>query len=77
MLCTTLTRFENTKTCFLTCDTLPGDVGNCLHTVVTITQTVIKNAMRDNRWMEGKKKEKKKERRHENDIQTHVTQMNN
>lgn len=44
---------------FLTCDTIPGDVGNCLHTVVTITQTVIKNAMHDNGWMEGKRKKKR------------------
>lgn len=54
------------------CDTIPGDVGNGLHTVVTITQTVIKNAMHDNGWMEGKRK-KKKERRNENGIQIHIT----
>lgn len=58
------------------CDTVPGDVGNCLHTVVTITHTVIKNAMGDNGWMEGKRK-KKKERRNEYDIQRHITKMNN
>lgn len=46
---------------FLVCDTVPGDVGNRLHTVVMITHTVIKNAMRDNGWMEGKRKKKKRE----------------
>lgn len=45
-----------------TCDTVPGDVGNCLHTVVTITQTVIKNTIHDNGWMEGKRKKKKREK---------------
>lgn len=60
-----------------TCDTVPGDVGNCLHTVVMITQTVIENTIRDNGWMEGKRKKKRKERRNENDIKTHFTKMNN
>ena len=45
-----------------TCDTVPGDVRNCLHTVVTITQTVIKNAIHENGWMEGKRKKKKREK---------------
>lgn len=75
MLCTTLNRFENTQTCFWTCDTIPGDAGNCLHTVVMITQTVIKNAMRDNGW---KVKERKKKREGMRMIFKHnITKMNN
>lgn len=58
-------------------DTVPGDVGNCLHTVVTITQTVMKNAIHNNGWTEGRKKKEKKERGNENDIKIHVTKMNN
>jgi len=54
-------RFENTYTFPETCGIVPGDVSNCLHTVVMITQTVIKNTIRDNGWMEGKRKKKKRE----------------
>lgn len=41
------------------CSTVPGDVGNFLHTVVMITHTVIKNARHDEGQIEGKKKKKR------------------
>lgn len=43
------------------CSTVPGDVGNFLHTVVMITHTVIKNARHDEGQIEGKKKKKENE----------------
>lgn len=57
------------------CSTVPGDVGNFLHTVVMITHTVIKNARHDEGQIEGKKKKKK--RTNENGIKTHEMKTNN